>query len=133
MTKFKDVGGTKMFRPWNKWNEGDMLVGKYVGTFIDNYDKEGYEIEVQSATFSDGEQISDGTLFGANSAGGFDRKMKLVPEGSIVQIVYNGKKALGDKHKFKGSTFHDISVGVTDDESVPERFETDTQFEDVEL
>jgi len=48
-TKKKLSGGRSVFRKWNEWEEGDYIIGKYVGMKEDNYEKPNWLIEVEEA------------------------------------------------------------------------------------
>lgn len=117
----KSIGGSKCYRPWNSWSEGDQVVGKFVEIGEDTYGKPNYVIEIEELNFehevAEGKMKAEvGARIGLNSAGNLDYKMKEVEIGQIVEITYEGTEVLPDNHKFKGKACHQVEVVVLEDE-----------------
>lgn len=89
--------------------EGDSVVGKYTGKRTyknpDGTDSVLYILE------------SDGKVIGVNSSASIARSMEQIVEGSLVKIVFNGKK----KSQKSGRMYNDFSVYIDTDEPSDEK------------
>jgi hypothetical protein len=109
---YKEITGSRQYRPWKKWNPGDEFVGVYKEQKEDNYGNPSYIFEVISTAFSKKEDnLNPGMVAGLNSSGGFNVKMDQVNVGDTVRVLYNGVIIL-TKGKYKGARSHSINVGV---------------------
>lgn len=106
-----------VYRKWSEWETGDIIVGKYKGSQIDNYDKPNWLIEVEEAFFGDKKEQKKviGQVMGLNSSGKLDAAMKKVEIGEMVQIEYKGMSTI-EKGKFKGKDAHDIDVDLVEED-----------------
>lgn len=119
-TTKKVSGGDCTYRAWEKWKEGDILVGKYIGTGpTDKYGKDTFQFEVEELFFNDKKaqkELKDKVLT-LNFTGGFAKSMKSVDEGDMVQLTYNGQNEI-QKGEWKGEMAHaiEVEVGEMDDD-----------------
>lgn len=121
--KFTQLTGSKVFRPWALWEEGDTIIGSLVNISEDNYGKPNYEISVIEVDFAEdqasyenkkGEKIvcktpNVGEIFVLNSNGSLDRSMERVENGDVVKVIYQGVDILA-KGKYAGKEFHKLDV-----------------------
>ena len=115
--KFRSVGGSRSYRSWKSWEEGDTLTCKFIKQYEDQYQNAGYEVEVIECDFHNEEDIVDeGKIMGLNGCGSLNYKMEEIPQGAIIQVVYEGKGKV-EKGPMKGKDFHDVSV-LVDENSV---------------
>lgn len=123
-TKKKLSGGRSVFRKWNEWEEGDYIIGKYVGMKEDNYEKPNWLIEVEEAVFADEDEAEKliGKQIGLNSNGQLDKAMEKVEEGQYVQVTYNGKSEI-EKGKYAGKEAHLVGVDLVEVEGEEEEEE----------
>lgn len=122
MKSIKKLSSVKaVYRKWNEWDEGDVLIGTYKGSQTDSYDKPNWLVEVEDAQFTDkkaakklmvsGEKI----IIGLNSTGKLDVAMEQVEIGDMVQIEYKGMSTI-EKGKYKGKDAHDVEVDLVEAE-----------------
>lgn len=109
---FKTVMGQSSYRPWNKWSEGDYLIGKYVSQSEDQFGKANYKVEVIEGQFDDGTTPKVGTVFTFNSSGALNKAMEEITEGDIIKVIYKGEDTI-TKGKYKGKSFHSMEVLVS--------------------
>lgn len=118
--KKKLTTGKSEFRQWDHYDEGDVLIGKLIGTSPNNKNpsKKDWIVEVLDAQFKDAAAAAkvQGKNILLNSAGMLDKAMEKVEEGQIVQVTYNGKHVI-EKGKWKGSNSHTMDVLLVDEES----------------
>lgn len=121
--QFEQVGGSKVFRPWGQWTEGDSITGKFVSTSEDNFGNTNYEIEVEECEFDQavihsknkkGESQTlkapeAGEVFCLNSCGSLDKAMEKCDVGDIIKVIYTGTVTL-TKGKFAGKEAHTMKV-----------------------
>ncbi len=111
----KLTSGPKEFRKWNDWEVGDVYIGKYVETYIDNYDKECFVFQTIDAQFKDkaeAKRFADKN-FGANHNGMLAKAMAKAAVGDCVQIIYNGKSEI-EKGKYAGKEAHTLDVDIVE-------------------
>lgn len=122
-----------VYRKWSEWDVGDILIGTFKGTQIDQYEKDNYLIEVEDAQFGnkkaakklaavDGEKV----IIGLNHTGKLGRAMKNAEVGDVIQITYNGMDEMA-KGKFKGKDAHDMEVEVVEEEDEDESEDEDDE------
>ncbi len=129
----KKLSSTRcVYRKWSEWDAGDILIGTYKGSQIDNYDKPNWLVEVVEAQFSNAKEakkIAD-QIIGLNSTGKLDKAMDQVEIGQMIQLEYKGMSTI-EKGKYKNKDAHDIEVDlVTEDngeEDEGEEEETDEE------
>ncbi len=51
------------YRAWKEWAVGDMIVGEYKGSQIDNYDKPNWLIKIETAFFPKKPKLAHGPKF----------------------------------------------------------------------
>ena len=134
--KYKSVkkvsGVRKVYRKWEDWDIGDIVIGKFTGIHIDQYKKECPMIEVEEAFFKakkEGAELVGKTLV-INHTGMIGSAFSKISEGTCVQITYDGKSLI-EKGPYKGKDAH-----VTLVEEVEEIDENDQAYdedEEVEL
>lgn len=123
------------YRAWKEWDEGDVLVFKYLGSSTNrkNKNKKDWLVEVIETFFSDKKEekrLKPGVRLTLNSAGQFDKGMEQAEEGEILQVTYNGSQEMegGD---YAGQNAHTMElVGVDEDkgeESEDEEEEDDEE------
>jgi hypothetical protein len=110
----KTISGTRCtYRAWKEWQDGEYIVGTYVGSKTDNYDKPNWMVKVIEAKFAkkkDSEALVGQTI-GLNSAGGLDKAMEKLKEGDLVQVTYTGTVEM-EKGKYAGKDAHTFLVEV---------------------
>ena len=117
-SKKKLSGSRCVYRAWKTWSVGDLIIGTYRGSKIDNYDKPNWIIDVIDAQFSkkkEGEKLVGQTI-GLNSAGGLDKAMEKVEEGTVIQVMYNGTSTI-EKGKYAGKDAHNIEVDLVEEDT----------------
>lgn len=120
---FEQIGGSKVFRPWGHWTEGDTITGKFTGTSEDNFGNTNYEVEVEECEF-DQEVVNtltkkgdkqvlnapkEGEIFVLNSCGSLEKAMEKCDIGDVVKVIYTGTIVL-NKGKFAGKEAHTLKV-----------------------
>ncbi len=104
------AGGQKVYRKWSEYETGDVVVGKYIGTHKDQYDKVNMVLLVEDAYFKDGTgEDMVGKNLVINSCGTLDKAMEELAEGAMVQIEYTGTVKL-EKGPYKGKEAHTMSI-----------------------
>lgn len=119
--KRKLSGGVKMYRKWEDYDIGDIVIGKYTDTHTDQYGKLCWVIEVYDAQFKDksGSKYVKKNLV-LNAAGMLDKAMKKLELGEVIQAEYQGTSVI-EKGKFAGKDSHVIEVQLCEEgESDPE-------------
>ena len=127
----KVSGVRKAFRAWKDWEEGDVVIGTYMGQHEDNYDKSNPYIKVEDAQFADdsGEEFFEKNLV-LNSTGMLDKAFEEIEEGQLVQVTYMGMQEI-EKGKYAGKNSHVIEVAlVTEDDG--EEDSEDEEYEEEE-
>lgn len=130
-TKKKLSGGPKTFRKWGDWSEGDVIIGTFIGTHTDQYDKVCPIIKIEEATFAkkaEAKKLAGQNLV-LNSAGQLDKAFEDLPEGSLVQITYNGTSVI-EKGKYKGKDAHLIEVDLVEEEGAESEEDQDLEETD---
>jgi hypothetical protein len=121
--KFTQLTGSKVFRPWALWEEGDVIIGSLIRISEDDYGKPNYEISVMEVDFAQdeasyknkkGQEVICKTpgineVFVLNSNGSLDRAMENVEVGDVVKVIYQGVDTL-KKGKYAGKEFHKLDV-----------------------
>ena len=111
------IGGAVLYRKWNEFSEGDIVVGKYVKSSEDQYGKKNFHFEVLDTSFHD-KKAGDlllGKVWCANSCGSLDKAMEEVQLGEIVQIEYTGLSEL-TKGPYAGKEVHSMVVDIVSED-----------------
>jgi hypothetical protein len=119
----KMSGGPKTFRAWKEWAVGDYVIGKYVGTHEDQYQKTCRIIEIVDGEFAKKGAFKKvaGQNLVLNAAGQIDAAFEdkngnpKIAEGEMVQVMYNGTSQI-TKGKFAGKDAHLIEVDLVEEE-----------------
>lgn len=117
-TKKKLSGGNNIYRAWDKWSEGDYIIGTFVGEGPnDKWHNPTYQIKIEEAVFSDKKAAKEliGQVVTLNNTGGFGKSMKDVSEGDMLQIEYTGQNEI-TKGEWKGEMAHAIEVDLVEEE-----------------
>lgn len=122
------------FRAWKKWDEGDVIICKLLGSSPNrkNKSKKDWLVEVIETFFADkaeGKRLKPGTRVTLNSAGQLDKGMEQIEEGQIVQITYNGSKEM-EGGEYAGQNAHTMEVVEVEEEGDEE--ESDDEESDDE-
>lgn len=135
-TKRKVSGGQKIYKPWKEFVEGDWIVGEYVGTHKDQYNKICRIIKVEDAQFSDGfEEKCIGKNLVLNSNGMLDKAFEENAEdldtGAIIQVTYNGTSTI-EKGKYAGKEAHLVEIDIVEEDvdEYEDEETTEEEFED---
>jgi hypothetical protein len=93
----REIGGQLIFYKWKEVEPGTTIIGRYVGTRVDSYDKLNWVL-----------QDEDGQRHALNHCGSLEHKMKAAEVGQILEICYEGtepvktkKYGTKDVHTFK--------------------------------
>lgn len=131
-SKQRVAGGSKNFRPWKDWVEGDLVVGKRVGTHLDQYDKECIIIKVEDAQWDDQDEADAiiGKEMVLNHAGQLNKAFDKIDEDEMVQVIYTGTAEMA-KGKYKGNDSHTFEIDVVEeDDGSEEMDQEDTEDEE---
>lgn len=139
-TKKKLSGVKTEYRAWKDWSEGDVLIGKLVGTTPNRKakGKNDWIIEVEETFFADKKEMKrlNGKTVTLNCAGQFDKGMDQLEMQDLFQVTYNGQKEMqgGD---YEGQMAHTMEVesvveGDDSDEDEESDDEEDEESEDEE-
>jgi hypothetical protein len=115
MRKFKvkqQLTGSCKYRPWNKWEEGEYIIGDFQSLGTDNYGKNNYKLKVLETDIL---ELKEGDVVGLNSCGSLDKAMEGLDVGTTVQITYTGQIIL-EKGKFAGKAAHTCEVAIMEKE-----------------
>lgn len=131
----KKVSGVRCtYRAWKEWQEGDFIVGKYVGSSEDNYGKPNWHVEIYEAAFAKKPKLAAGLvgkILGMNSAGMLDKAMKKIEEGEVIQVTYDGTSIIqGGDYEGTKSHKHIVEVMKEDDGSAEESEDDDDSDDD---
>lgn len=119
----EQLSGSKVFRPWGHWTEGDTFIGKFSGTSEDNFGNTNYEFETEEVEFDQpsikakskkGETVvldapKEGEIFVLNSCGSVEKAMEKCDIGDVIKVIYTGTVTL-TKGKFAGKEAHTMKV-----------------------
>ena len=114
----------KMYRKWEEYAVGDVVIGELIGWHTDQYNKECPIVKVLDAQFKkDSAKFQDKNLV-INSSGMLSKAMKGIELGEIIQVEYQGT-AMIEKGPYKGKDAHvmDVQVVVEDDGTEEEEVE----------
>jgi len=123
--KYKKIGGSKFYRGWKLWSEGDCLEGQLIDISEDSYNKPNYHIKVEKFNFElehNGKYLEVGSTLCLNACGSIDHKLESYdPADKSVKIfckfTYLEEGIIdNEKSKFNGKFFHDVDVEVFEDE-----------------
>jgi hypothetical protein len=109
-------GGQKMYRKWEEYEVGDVLIGRYVDTHTDQYKKVCPVIEVIDAQFKD----KSGTKYIGknlvlNAAGMLNKAIEKAEKGQLLQFTYNGQSTI-EKGPYAGKESHLIQTDIVEED-----------------
>jgi hypothetical protein len=107
-------GQSRKFRSWADYSVGDVVLGKFLGSFPNQFDesKPNYSIEVLESFLKDKKaqkEITEGTILALNHTGMLHKALSNMEIGKIIQVTYNGSNTM-EKGKFKGKSAHTMEV-----------------------
>ena len=110
----KALTGSNLYKKWEDYSEGDVVVGVFEGIHTDKFKKENAKIKVVHAEFADGTADNYiGKTLVINSCGSLNKAMESMVEGAAYQFVYNGKITL-EKGPYAGKEAHTLSIDEVD-------------------
>lgn len=133
-SKKKVSGGRCVYRAWKDWEIGDLVIGTYKGSKIDNYKKPNWLVEVEDAQFQnhkEGKKLM-GQVIGLNSCGQLDKAMEEVSEGDMIQVMYNGTSEI-QKGKYAGKDAHLVEVDIVEEDNGDSNDDEEEENEDEEV
>jgi hypothetical protein len=138
---------SRFFHNWDKWKEGDYVIGEYERFITDTYQNKCPIVKVIEANLSSDVTDKEGNVVDIvgqnlqlNGAGAIkyaffaedEAKDKWpIEKGEIVQVLYNGKMEAED-WKGQGQPPHQMEIDVLEDEEEEDVLE-DEEEEDEEL
>lgn len=130
-TKKKLSGEPMNFRKWSDYEEGDYVVGEYVGIHTDQYDKECMKMKVEDAVFRDKKAAKNviGKILVLNAAGQLNKAMEKMDEGQFVQVTYNGMSTI-ETGKYAGKDSHVLDIQLMEEEGAEEDEDGEDEEED---
>lgn len=126
-SKVRTVAGKGNYRGYTEWSEGDILMGKLVGKFKDQYGKTGMEMLVEYVDFKkkEDEEGKVGQTLRVNATGGIADFIENEAEiGKHYEVEYMGTYVV-DQGPYKGKSGHSVQI--------TEVSVSDSVAEDVEL
>lgn len=116
-TTKKKLSGQAVYRKWEEWDMGDILIGKLMGYKDDQYGNKCPLIQVIDSQFKDKKaNIEEGKTIQLNKCGMLAKALESVTEGEIVQIEYTGQSTI-EKGKYKGKEAHTMEVQLLEEDS----------------
>lgn len=118
------AGGTRVYRKWADWEVGDILIGKWVATHVDQYKKNCPVFTVEEAYFKakkEGEKLKGQNLC-LNACGMLEKALESAEKGDLIQIEYTGTSMI-EKGPYAGKEAHTMvvdKVEFTSEEADPE-------------
>ena len=122
------------FHAWDKWDEGDTIIAKYLDSQTNkkNPSKKDWIVEIVEPMFADKAQnkrLKAGTRLLLNCAGQLDKGMARVDVGALVQVTYNGQQEMVGG-AFAGKMAHLMEVTEVEDEADQEELDEEDESED---
>lgn len=130
----KKLSGEPMnFRRWSDWSEGDYVIGEYVGTYQDQYDKLCMKMKVEDAIFSNKKAAKEiiGKVLVLNSVGQLNKSLEKMKEGQFVGVTYNGMTTI-ETGKYAGKESHSLLVELMEEDTGKEEEDEDEDEKDEE-
>lgn len=133
------------YRAWKEWDEGDVLVFKYLGSSKNrkNPNKLDWLVEVIEPFFADKSEqkrCKEGARLTLNSAGQFDKGMDQLKVGAIAQVTYNGSHEMeggayagGMAHTMEVEEMYEEGKEPTEEDEEEEEFVDEDEEEDEDL
>lgn len=120
LTVKRSSTGAMMFKKWAEWEKGDIIVGKFLKTREDNYDKTNYIVEPLleecKCSFIDELEaaVESDKTFNLNYNGslGFQMEDMDVQVGEYVRIEYTGTEMIYIEKMKKEKETHTLKLSV---------------------
>lgn len=107
----QELTGSTIYRAWNKWVDGEFIIGKYINKKLDKYGKNNYLVRVIESNID----IEEGKVIGLNACGSIDNALADVAFEETIQVIYTGMMKLTDG-KFKGKDCHTCNIAIMQEE-----------------
>jgi hypothetical protein len=119
--------GARLYRKWAEYEVGDIVIGKLAGTYVDNYKKTCYLLEVEGAFLKDKKFAAEvkGKTLALNHTGTLAKDLAKLADGDLIQVEYQGLERM-DGGPYEGKDKHVIEVTQVEEEGT-------TSEEDVDL
>ena len=119
--------GARLYRKWAEYAVGDIVIGKLAGTYVDNYKKTCYLLDVEEAFLKDKKFQKEviGKVLALNHTGTLAKDLAKLVDGDLIQVEYQGLERM-DGGPFEGKDKHVIEVTQVEEEGT-------TSEEDVDL
>lgn len=104
-------GSPRIYRKWDEWKVGDIVIGKLEGFHLDQYKKNCPIISVEETMFKGDKTDYTGKHLVLNSCGKLDKAMEKVSEGQLVQVEYQGMSTI-EKGPYAGKDSHGMEVSL---------------------
>lgn len=108
----------KMYRKWEDYTVGDIVIGKLVGYHTDQYQKQCPIVEVLDCQFKKDASKYQGKSLVLNSCGMLNKNLEQanVQLGQIIQVEYKGTAEI-EKGKFAGKDAHVLDIQLVEESS----------------
>jgi len=110
----KKLSAPLNYRPWESWEAGDYVIGKFVGINVCQFKKKNWKVEGEEAEFEDGTSANlvKKTLV-LNACGKLEKLYDEgeVEEGMFIRVGYLGQAEL-TKGPFAGKLAHQLEVDI---------------------
>ena len=100
----RELGGNFIFYKWNEVEPKTSIVGKYVGTRLDGYEKTNWILVDEM-----------GQKHALNHCGSLEHKMKDAEIGQVLEVVYEGTEPVKTK-KYGTKDVHTFKVYCIDED-----------------
>jgi len=119
--KRESLTGGGLYRQWEEWDIGDIIVGKLVGFHTDKFDKVGVKLEVEYASLKDkSESKYLNKVLSINNCGSLGKAFIELKNddriGELFQFEYQGTTEVL-KGKFAGKDCHVVELSTVEDDS----------------
>lgn len=130
--KSKSLTLSKVYRPWDEYEENDATIGKVVGFHLDNYDKKCVVIEVEEAIWKDAKKAKEftGKNLVLNACGQLSKQVENeeIRVGEILEVIYKGTSTI-EKGKYKDSEAHVLEINLLEEDDGSEDSESSSEDE----
>lgn len=110
---------SKMYRQFDDWETGDVVIGTIIGTHTDKYGHECPVIKVLDCQFKKDAKMYMGKNLVINSTGKMRKNMPDIVLGVTIQVEYLGSNVMS-KGKFSGKSAHDVDIQIVEEENESE-------------
>lgn len=128
--KFKtkrELTASCLYRGYEEWSVGDIVIGKIVDFRKDSYGNMGIVIHVEDCQFNkDAKKFQDKKLY-LNSCGTVKGVIDELSTNDVIQVEYKGK-VVTQKGKFAGKDRHDLAIQVLEEDDGSESSEEESDL-----